>query len=38
MVNYAYGFTQSETGKYFEWIIYICYFYIVQLVTYHYMH
>ena len=21
MVNYAYGFNQSETGKYFEWII-----------------
>ena len=23
MVNYACGFTQSETGKYFEWIIII---------------
>ena len=21
LVNYAYGFNQSETGKYFEWII-----------------
>ena len=20
MVNYAYGFNQSETGKYFEWM------------------
>ena len=25
MVNYACGFAQSETGKYFEWIINICY-------------
>ena len=23
MVNYVFGFNQSETGKYFEWIIHV---------------
>ena len=26
MVNYAFGFNQSKTGKYFKWIIMITYF------------
>ena len=29
MVNYACGFNQSETGKYFEWIIII----IIVIIT-----
>ena len=32
MVNYACGFTQSETGKYFEWIIIIIVIIIIIII------
>ena len=35
MVNYACGFNQSETGKYFEWIIIDCYV-ILLISTFNY--
>ena len=33
MVNYACGFTQSETGKYFEWIIIIIVIIIIIIIS-----
>ena len=32
MMNYACGFTQSETGKYFEWIIIIIVIIIIIII------
>ena len=32
MVNYACGFTQSETGKYLEWIIIIIIITIIIII------